>query len=282
MNDPVTAETLHRMKRESRKIVAITAYDYPTALLQDRAGVDIILVGDSLSMVVLGLEGTRPVSIEAMLHHTAAVRRGVTRAMLWGDLPYAAYQENPDVAVANARRFFEEGGVNAIKLEGGRAMASVVEAVVAAGMPLVGHVGLLPQSVERADQFRVQGRSAAAAEAIIEDAKFLEAAGAVALVLECIPQQLAGLISSLVAIPTIGIGAGLACDGQVQVIHDLVGLAGGFAPKHAKRYLDLAAQLQSAVEAYRDDVVAERFPTTEQSFTMKGPEWDAVRRKYSS
>lgn len=258
-----------KVANRSNRIVMVTAYDYPTALLADRAGVDLILVGDSLGMVVLGYDSTVPVTMEDMLHHTKAARRGTKEALLIGDMPFGSFQEGPTQALRNAIRFMKEAGADAVKLEGGTNQAEVAQALVRNGIPVMGHIGLLPQLVSATGGFKVQGRDAQGAQKLIEDAKALEEAGCFSLVLEAIPDRLAGLITRSVNIPTIGIGAGAECDGQVLVMHDLIGLFDRFTPRFVKKYANTASVIEEALIHYRDEVIAGQFPAKEHSFTIK-------------
>jgi len=264
----VTAGELRRMKRRGERVVMITAYDFPSARLVDEAGVTAILVGDTLGMVVLGYDTTVPVTMDEMVHHTKAVMRGATRALVVADLPFMSYQAGPDDALRNAARFLKEAGAQAVKLEGGVAVAGTVRTLVEAGIPVMGHIGLTPQSLHQLGGYKVQGKTAKAAVRLLDDAIALEQAGAFAVVLELVPAPLAGLISKRLAIPTIGIGAGAGCDGQVQVLHDLVGLFDDFVPKHTRRYAEAGTAIRDAVAGYAADVRAGRFPTEEQSFPM--------------
>jgi 3-methyl-2-oxobutanoate hydroxymethyltransferase len=251
------------------KIAMITAYDYPTALLADKAGMDLILVGDSLAMVVLGYESTVPVTMEEMLHHSKAVRRGAKEAVLVGDMPFGSYQEGPQQAIHNAVRFLKEAGMDAVKLEGGSNQAEVAHALVKNGIPVMGHIGLLPQLVSATGGFKVQGRDTQGAQRLIDDAKALEEAGCFSVVLEAIPDRLAGLITRSIKIPTIGIGAGPECDGQVLVMHDLIGLFDRFTPRFVKKYANVASVIEEALTQYRHDVQTGEFPGPEHSFTIK-------------
>lgn len=264
----VTIDELKVMKRRGERIAMITAYDYPSARLVEEAGADVILVGDTLGMVVLGYDTTLPVTMDEMLHHTRAVVRGTQRALVVGDMPFMSYQTGPEDALRNAGRFLKEGGANAVKLEGGITVAESVRRIVDAGIPVMGHIGLTPQSVNQFGGFKLQGKTPAAAVKLMHDAQALEQAGAFAIVLETIPAPLAELITRRVSIPTIGIGAGPACDGQVQVYHDLLGLFDAFLPKHARRYADLGATIRDAVAAYVRDVREGAFPTDKESFRM--------------
>ena len=264
--EKVTTVSLLQKKQKGEKITALTAYDFSTARLLDEAGVDIALVGDSLGMVVLGYDSTVPVTMEDMLHHTAAVSRGVRRAMVVGDMPFMSYQINVDKAVANAGRFLQEAGAHAVKLEGGQPMAETISRIVDVGIPVMGHVGMTPQSVHKFGGFRVQGKSDSDAERILNDAKALEQAGVFVIVLELVPKDLAKQITEAVSVPTIGIGAGPYCDGQVQVTNDLLGLYGEFHPKHAKKYANLSGTVLQAFKSYVEEVKAGKFPGPEHTF----------------
>lgn len=265
----LTIEDLKRKKRDGEKIAMVTAYDYPSARLVDEAGADIILVGDTLGMVVLGYDTTIPVTMDDMIHHTKAVVRGSQRALVVGDMPFMSYQVSPEEALRNAGRFLQEAGCQAVKLEGGVHMAPTVKRLVEVGIPVMGHIGLTPQSVHQLSGFKVQGKTPAAAVKLLNDAHALEEAGAFAIVLETIPAPLAKLITERVSVPTIGIGAGPDTDGQVQVFHDLLGLFTAFTPKHARRYAEIGDAIRRAVADYVADVRNRRFPTAEQSFQMK-------------
>ena len=248
------------------KITCLTAYDYPTARLLDEAGVDVLLVGDSLAMVALGYESTLPVTMEEMLVCTRAVRRGTKRALLVADMPYGSYHDEPAAAVRNALRFVKEGGAEAVKVEGGERRMDLISRIVEAEIPVMGHIGLTPQSVNAFGGFRVQGKTADAAEQILRDARAVEAAGAFSIVLESIPRELAAQITAELRIPTIGIGAGPDCDGQVLVIHDLVGLSFGHQPKFARRYADVGATISRAAAEYCRDVREGSFPSDGESY----------------
>lgn len=250
------------------RITCLTAYDYPTAHLVDQAGVDVILVGDSLGMVVLGYESTLPVTMEEMLHHTRAVRRGVRRALLVADMPFGSYHGTAAEAVANAVRFVKEAGAEAVKLEGGERRLELIARLVEAEIPVMAHIGLTPQSLHAMGGFKVQGRTAEAAERLVRDARAVEAAGAFSVVLESIPRELAAEITAELRIPTIGIGAGPDCDGQVLVLHDLAGLSSGRQPKFTRRYAELGAELSRAVAAYCADVCEGRFPADAESYHL--------------
>jgi 3-methyl-2-oxobutanoate hydroxymethyltransferase len=264
----VTISTLKEMKQKGEKIPMLTAYDYSTAKLIDEVGVPLILVGDSLGMVVLGYESTIPVTMEEMLHHTKAVVRGTKKALVVGDMPFMTYHINASDALYNAGRFIQEGGAQAVKLEGGERVAETVGRIVGCGIPVMGHIGLTPQFVHQLGGFKVQGRTSEAATRLLKDALALEQAGAFSIVLEAVPAPLAKIITQKVGIPTIGIGAGLDCDGQVQVISDLLGLFTDFVPKHAKQYAKLADTIRTAAADYVAEVQTGKFPTEKQSFTM--------------
>jgi len=269
---------LWAMKQEGKKITMITAYSYPQGLIVDEAGIDIILVGDSLGMVELGYKDTVPVTMEEMLHHTKAVVRAVNRAHIVGDMPFMSYNISVEQAVTNAGILYKEGGADSIKLEGGQEMADKVEAIHRAGIPVFGHIGLTPQTAALLGGFKVQGKSIENAKKTVDDAVALEEAGAFALILEAIPKQLAAIITEKVKIPTIGIGGGVECDGQVLVLHDMVGLFKRFTPKFVKVYADLYTQQTDAVKEYINDVQTATFPTDEQSFTMKQEAVDELRK----
>jgi len=269
----VTVSEIRNKKGRGERIVMLTAYDYPTASLVDEAGVDCILVGDSLGMVVLGYENTLPVTMEEMLHHCKAVRRGARYALLVGDLPFMSYQADVVEAVHNAGRMLKEGGMDAAKLEGGIRMAPTVAAIVATGIPVMGHIGLTPQSVSQLGGFRVQGRHADTAHRLLEDALALEEAGCFSIVLESIPDRVAEVISQRVGVPTIGIGAGVGCDGQVLVLHDMLGLFDKFTPRFVHRFADLQGTILDAVRSYGDDVRTGQFPGAEHTFHISDEEY---------
>lgn len=264
----VTITRLRDMKQRSEKICMLTAYDFSTARFLDEVGIPVILVGDSLGMVALGHQSTIPVTLNEMLHHTKAVVRGSEHALIVGDMPFMTYHASTEEAVRNAGRFLQEGGCQAVKLEGGARMADTIRRIVDCGIPVMGHIGLTPQSINQMGGFKVQGKSPAAAISLISDAKALEAAGVFAIVLECVPAPLAKLITETVSVPTIGIGAGVHCDGQVQVIADLLGLFTDFVPKHAKQYAKLGEAIKQAVSEYMSDVLSGSFPTDKESFPM--------------
>ena len=264
----VTASELKAMKRRGERIVMLTAYDFPSARLVDAAGADVILVGDTLGMVVLGYDTTVPVTMEEMLHHVKAVVRGVRHALVVADMPFMSYQIGADDALRNAARFLKEAGAQAVKLEGGTTVADTVRRLVDAGIPVMGHIGLTPQSLHQFGGYKVQGKTPQAAIRLMNDAIALEQAGAFAVVLELVPSALARLITKRLRVPTIGIGAGVDCDGQVQVFHDLLGLFEGFVPKHTRQYAQVGETIRTALAAYASDVRDGRFPTDEQSFSM--------------
>lgn len=256
------------MKADNTPIVMITAYDYPTARAVEAAGIEAILVGDSLGMVVLGYESTVPVTMEDMIHHTRAVMRGIEYVHVVADLPFMSYQVSDSQAVENAGRLMKEGGADAVKLEGGQAMAGRISAIVNAGIPVMAHIGLTPQTASALGGFKVQGKSLDAAKAVIEDALAVEAAGAYSVVLEAVPRQLAKIIRAKIAIPTIGIGAGVECDGQVLVNGDLLGSFDRFTPRFAKRYSELQTIMQDAFREFASEVRSGTFPMTEHSFSL--------------
>lgn len=264
----VTITEIKEMKHKSEKIPMLTAYDYVTAKMVDEVGVPLILVGDSLGMVMLGYESTIPVTMEEMIHHTKAVVRGTKKALIIGDMPFMTYHISVSDALSNAARFIQEGGAQAVKLEGGEVVAEKVRRLVDCGIPVMGHIGLTPQSMHQLGGFKVRGKVVEEARKLLNDARILEEAGAFAIVLECTPALLSELITQKLAIPTIGIGAGPDCDGQVQVISDILGLYTDFVPKHAKQYARLAGEIKSAVGDYMSEVKSLSFPTTEQSYTM--------------
>ena len=263
-----TINDIRKKKSAAEKFVMLTAYDYSTARLVDESGVPLILVGDSLGMVVLGYESTIPVTIEEMLHHTKAVVRGTKNSLVVGDLPFMTYQISTAEAMRNAARFMQEGGAHAVKLEGGEVVAETVRRIVDCGIPVMGHIGLTPQSIHQLGGHKVQGKDKAAAERLLNDARALEQAGAFAVVLELVPSQLSKLITQKVSIPTIGIGAGPDCDGQVQVISDLLGLFSDFVPRHAKQYVKLSDNIRSAIGEYITEVTAGKFPGSQHSSNM--------------
>ncbi len=275
----VTLQTLQEKKEQKQPIVALTAYDYATARLVDEAGVDLILVGDSLAMVVMGYESTLPVTMDEMLHHTRAVRRAVRRAVLVADMPYGSYQVTAHEAVANATRFLKDAGAEAVKIEGGASRAELVERLVDAEIPVVGHLGLTPQAVHRMGGYKVQGKTVAAIGRLLHDAHALEAAGASVLVLEGMPREVAARITAEVGIPTIGIGAGPDCDGQILVFHDLVNLSFAKPPKFVRQYGDAAALFREALAGYVRDVSGRSFPADSESYHLPAEAQTALARK---
>jgi 3-methyl-2-oxobutanoate hydroxymethyltransferase len=262
----VTVRTIQDMKAERVRIVSVTAYDYPTARLADEAGVDLILVGDSLGMVVLGYESTIPVTVSEMAHHLKAVVRAQPRALVVADLPFLSFQTSPEDAVRNSGRMVKRGA-EAVKLEGGRRMLPQIQAILAADIPVLGHLGLTPQSVHQFGGYRVQGREREAADQLLEDALALERAGCFAIVLEGVPLELGREITDALRIPTIGIGAGVHCDGQVLVLHDLIGLSFGKPARFVRRYAETGDTIRNAIAAFREDVRAGRYPSAEESYT---------------
>jgi 3-methyl-2-oxobutanoate hydroxymethyltransferase len=270
----LTVADIARMHAEGERIPMLTAYDYPTAKLLDEAGIPFLLVGDSLGRAMLGYENEIPVSMADMLHHTAAVTRGARRALVVGDMPFLSYA-SPDAAVANAGRFLSEGGAQAVKLEGGVRSARTIEAVVKAGIPVMGHIGWTPQAANAAGKVRVLGKDKAQARALLADAFAVQEAGAFSIVLELVPEQLAAAITERLRIPTIGIGAGAGCSGQVQVITDLLGWD-SWQPRHAKPYADLRGTILGAAAAYAGDVAAGTFPGPEQTVRMDDAVLDEV------
>jgi 3-methyl-2-oxobutanoate hydroxymethyltransferase len=257
----ITPVDIQTMKKEGKKISMLTAYDYPMALLEDQAGIEIILVGDSLGMTVLGYENTLPVTMEAMIHHTKAVTRGAKYALIIGDMPFMSYNTSERDAILNAGRFMKEGGADAVKLEGGVGVKDIVKAIVKAGIPVMGHIGLTPQTISMLGGFKVQGKDAEAAQKIIDDALLLEDVGAFSILLEAIPAPIAKRITERLKVPTIGIGAGVHCNGQVLVVHDLLGLFDRFTPKFAKRYVNLSELMIQAFKSYKEEVFQGIFPT---------------------
>lgn len=258
-----------RMKAAGEKITMLTAYDAAFARLLDDSGIDLLLVGDSLGMVLLGYESTVPVSMEEMLHHARAVVRGATKALVVGDMPFLSYQVCPEEAIVNGGRFLKEAGCAAVKLEGGSDMAPTVEAMVRAGIPVMGHIGLTPQTAGQLGGYRVQGKDVESARKLLADGRALEEAGAFAVVLECLPAELAMVITEALSIPTIGIGAGVNCDGQVLVIHDLLGMFEKSVPSFVKKYTNLAPRIREAVASFAAEVRGGAYPDDEHSFTMQ-------------
>jgi 3-methyl-2-oxobutanoate hydroxymethyltransferase len=273
---PKTTVLTFQEKHDRGEAIAMaTAHDHPTARALEAAGIDGILVGDSLAMVALGHPDTLSVTMDEMLHHARAVSRGARTPLLVGDLPFMSYQASVEHAIRNAGRFLQEAGMDAVKLEGGRPVAESVRGITSAGIPVMGHLGLTPQSVKELGGFKVQGRTAASAKTLLEDALALEDAGCFALVIEAVPAQLAAFVAERLHIPTIGIGAGAGTSGQVLVSHDLLGVSDGFTPKFAKRYAELHVEVARALAAYRDEVKARAFPAPEHTYAMPDEEWAA-------
>jgi len=264
----VNVGTIREMKRQGEPITMLTAYDYTTARLVDAAGVPLILVGDSLGMVVLGYESTIPVTLEVMLHHTKAVVRGAKNALVVGDMPFMTYHTSTEDALRNAGRFIQEAGCQAVKLEGGVNVAEKVRRIVDCGIPVMGHIGLTPQSINALGGYKIQGKTPEAAKKLLDDAIALDEAGAFAVVMETVPAPLAALITRRIGAPTIGIGAGAGCSGQVQVINDILGSYTDFIPKHAKQYAKVAEVMSAAISQYHEEVKSGQFPTEAQSFPM--------------
>ena len=265
----VTIPQLKEWKEQGKKIRMVTAYDYPTALLVDRSEIEMILVGDSLGMVVLGYDGTVPVSMDEMVHHIKPVVRGAKNTLIVGDMPFMSYNVSLEKAIENAGRLMKEGGADCVKLEGGLVMAPVVKAIVEAGIPVMAHIGLTPQTASQLGGFKVQGKDESAARRMLDEAQAMEMAGAFSIVLEAIPAPLAKLITAKINIPTIGIGAGVDCDGQVLVLHDMIGLFDRFVPKFVKKYTNVSEDILAALNTYAKEVATGEFPGPENSFTMK-------------
>jgi 3-methyl-2-oxobutanoate hydroxymethyltransferase len=275
----VTLHDLLAKKKDGKKITMLTAYDCSMASFIDQAGIDMILVGDSVGMVVLGYDSTVPVTMEEMIHHCRAVRRGMRFAFLVGDMPFMSYNISREEAIQNAGRFMKEAGCDAVKLEGGLEVTETVRAIVEAGIPVVAHIGLTPQTVGKLGGFRVQGKDLASARKLLDSALALEEAGACSVVMECIPDKLAGLISKSLKIPTVGIGAGPECDGQVLVTNDLLGLFEKFLPKFVKQYIKLFPMIKEAIASYKQEVEAGKFPGPEHSFVMEARDLGKLRIK---
>ncbi|NLJ68557.1 MAG: 3-methyl-2-oxobutanoate hydroxymethyltransferase [Firmicutes bacterium] len=278
----MTIGELARMKAEGRKISMITAYDYPTARIADRVGLDILLVGDSVGMTVLGYENTLPVTMEEMLVFTKAVARGAKRPFILGDMPYMSYQVSNEEAVRNAGRLIGEAGADGVKLEGGFTMLERIKAIVAAGIPVMGHLGLTPQSLSMMGGFKVQGNTAAVAKRLYDEALALEDAGVFAILLELIPAPVAEAISRAVRVPTISIGSGVDCDGQCLIFHDLIGLFEAFVPRHVKQYGNVMQVVEGALSTYVDEVRSLAFPKAENTFRIKDSELEEFKRAISS
>ena len=278
MNQRMTILELLEKKKKKEKIVALTAYEYSFAKIMDGAGIDIILVGDSLGMVFAGYETTISVTLDQMIYHTKAVRLGTQHALVICDMPFLSYQASVESAILNAGRAMKEAGCDGVKLEGAGKMAGIVKEVVASGIPVMAHIGMTPQSVSQLGGFRVQGKTAVRARQLIDDAIALEDAGAFSLVLECVPQELGSIITERLQIPTIGIGAGAHCDGQILVTHDILGLYSDFKPKFVKRYADLGKEVQEALVQFKKEVREGVFPAEEQCYHMAEAEKEALQK----
>ena len=270
------------MKLRDERISMLTAYDYPTARILDEAGIPMILVGDSLGQVVLGYDSTVYVTMQDMIHHIRAVARGSQRALVVGDMPFMSYQLGLSETLKNAGRIIQEGGAQAVKLEGGENVAEMVHQIVQCGIPVMGHIGLTPQSVNQLSGYKVQGKTLESAKGLVEDAKALEQSGVFSIVLECVPAQLAKLITDTVSVPTISIGSGKDCDGQVQVFHDMLGLFQDFKPKHAKKYSNLAENIENALQSYVSEVKQGIFPDDSHSYQIKKAVLEELRSDLKS
>jgi len=277
-NKKVSILDVQQAKEENRKLTMMTAYDYPFGLLADEAGIDIVLVGDSLGMVVMGLEGTVEVNMEHMIHHIRAVARGCKNPFIVGDMPFMSYNTSIREAIINAGRLLKEGGCESIKLEGGVDFAPTIEAIVKAGIPVQGHIGLTPQTASALGGFKMQGRDAAAAKQIIDDAKALEGAGVFSMILEAVPAPLGKLVAEAVKVPVIGIGAGPDVDGQVLVTHDMIGLFDKFVPKFVKQYTNIRKVILDALSEYKQEVLEVKFPAPEHSFKMPEEALEALKK----
>ncbi|MFA5535867.1 MAG: 3-methyl-2-oxobutanoate hydroxymethyltransferase [Bacillota bacterium] len=276
----LTISDLRQKKFNEEKITMVTAYDFPSALMAEKAGLDMILVGDSLGMAMLGYDTTLPVTMDEMIYHTKAVTRGARHTFVVGDMPFLSYHRSLGETITNAGRFLQEGGAQGVKLEGGSEQREKIQALTAIGIPVLGHIGLTPQSVHQLGGFKVQGKKTKEAEKLIEDAKSLEESGAFAIVLECIPAPLAGIISKTITIPTIGIGAGVSCDGQVLVWHDLLGLSPGKLPRFVKKYANLHDNIVAALENYKTDVEKGQFPEEKHTYALDGENLAALYASY--
>ncbi len=266
----LTISDLQKKKADGEKITMVTAYDFPSALMVERADLDMILVGDSLGMALLGYDTTLPVTMNEMIYHTKAVTRGARNTFVVGDMPFLSYHRSLEETIANAGRFLQKGGAQGVKLEGGSEQSKKIKALTEIGIPVLGHIGLTPQSVHQLGGFKVQGKGVTAAQKLIENAKSLEKSGAFAIVLECIPAPLAKIISKTITIPTIGIGAGADCDGQVLVWHDLLGISSGKMPRFVKKYANLHDEIVTALKDYKTDVEDNRFPEEKHTYTLDG------------
>ena len=281
-DEKVTVLDVKPAKKDGRKLVMVTAYDYPFGLMADEAGVDIVLIGDSLGMVVMGLEGTVEVTMEHMIHHIKAVVRGCKGPLVVGDMPFMSYNTSIREAIINAGRLMKEGGCDVVKLEGGVDFASTVEAIVKAGIPVQGHIGLTPQTASALGGFKMQGKDAKAAMRIIDDARALEDAGVFSMILEAVPAPLGKLVTKTVSVPVIGIGAGVDVDGQVLVTHDMIGLFDKFVPKFVKQYTKIRPTIINALKTYKDEVVEASFPGPEHSFKMSGKALEQLKKLLAS
>lgn len=276
--EKITIQRLKQMKEKKEKISMTTAYDYPTAYFVEKAGIEIVLIGDSLAMTIMGLDSTVPVTMEQMIHHIKAVVKGAPTPLLVGDLPFGSYNVSKEQAITNSNRLMKEGGCDVVKLEGGKEVAHIVKAIVDSGTAVMGHIGLTPQTVSKLGGFKVQGKSLEAAQKLVEDAVALEDAGAFALILECIPENIGKLITEKVSIPTIGIGGGRYCDGQVLVFHDMLGLFEKFIPKFVKKYAEIGQQMVKGLEEFKQEVKDGKFPSDEHVF--KGVSEEELKRLY--
>lgn len=275
----ITIQDVKQAKKDHRKIVMVTAYDYPFGLMADEAGVDIVLVGDSLGMVVMGLDGTVEVTMEHMIHHIRAVVRGCKRPLVVGDMPFMSYNTSIREAIINAGRLMKEGGCDVIKLEGGVDFAPTIESIVKAGIPVQGHIGLTPQTASALGGFKMQGKDAEAAKRIVDDAKALEDAGVFSMILEAVPAPLGEIVAETVSVPVIGIGAGRQVDGQVLVTHDMIGLFDKFIPKFVKQYTKIRPIIIEAMKAYKGEVIGEVFPAQEHSFIMPDKTLEELKKR---
>lgn len=262
----ITIQTLKKMKENNEKISMTTAYDYPTAYFIEKAGIEIILIGDSLAMTIMGLDSTVPVTMQQMIHHIRAVVRGASTPLIIGDLPFGSYNVSKEQAITNSNSLMKEGGCDAVKLEGGKEVSHIVKAIVDSGTSVMGHIGLTPQTVSKLGGFKVQGKTLEAGQKLVEDAVALEEAGAFALILECIPEDLGRLITERLSIPTIGIGGGRYCDGQVLVFHDMLGLFEKFTPKFVKKYAEIGDQIVKGLEDFKQEVKDGKFPSDDHVF----------------
>ena len=279
MTEKISILDLYKAKRQKRKLTMLTAYDFPMACLVDQAGIDIVLVGDSVANVILGYESTIPITMDEMIHHAKAVRRGVKRAFLVGDMPFMSYQASTGEAVHNAGRFMKEAGCEGVKLEGGLEVLDKVKAIIDAGIAVMGHIGLTPQSVSKLGGYRVQGKDAESAKQLIESASALQDAGVFCLILECVPDRVAGLISEQLDIPVIGIGAGIDCDGQVLVVNDMLGMYAKFSPKFVKQYARLSEDISKGLQDFKAEVIDKKFPTAKHSFTIDDGEFEKLKNR---